>query len=458
MDPLTSRRSPDDPISTEQRSALAAKERTDENVHAASLDAERESRVDFVALPTRVPGSGAAAAASARTGHGWPLPDLSAFVGLAAIWVEAEDQLAEDEAWLQDIYGTQWTRLPCGHGPLAAQAKEILDSGLVPVQATTADSGSVLRSLTPFIQFTTDTARHLLEQLSLLGESLGADLSGLTLGNLHHLTHAILRLADAPPPNPAWCRPASARASSIALAALGEDVSEAAAIRQRLYEDFTEDLWDLPSIRDHASVDRWWQVGGRRTVRTELASASRTGKPPADLKATMVKIQRAIELREAIDTSWASLRGHLGWFADAPIPDADGATKSLAAMRELQLAMNEQVNETRLADLSRADAFVTDELSRPAEAISETISAWVGLARRFEGPDPAAFTPPELAQWAIVTSQSLDVLRALHDAISSMETEGRSADQLFDDAIARDRVDQLRELLGLTAVQQGEQQ
>jgi hypothetical protein len=172
----------------------------------------------------------------------------------------------------------------------------------------------------------------------------------------------------------------------------------------------------------------------------------------------MVKIQRAIELREAIDTSWASLRGHLGWFADAPIPDADGATKSLAAMRELQLAMNEQVNETRLADLSRADAFVTDELSRPAEAISETISAWVGLARRFEGPDPAAFTPPELAQWAIVTSQSLDVLRALHDAISSMETEGRSADELFDDAIARDRVDQLRELLGLTAVQQGEQQ
>src|SRR5262249_44233453 len=158
-----------------------------------------------------------------------------------------------------------------------------------------------------------------------------------------------------------WCRPASARASSIALAALGEDVSEAAAIRQRLYEDFTEDLWELPSIRDHASVDRWWQVGGRRTVRTELASASRTGKPPADLKATMVKIQRAVELREAIDTSWASLRGHLGWFADAPIPDADGATKSLAAMRELQLAMNEQVNETRLADLSRADAFVTDE-------------------------------------------------------------------------------------------------
>jgi signal transduction histidine kinase len=193
-------------------------------------------------------------------------------------------------------------------------------------------------------------------------------------------------------------------------------------------------------------------------VRAELASASRTGKPPADLKATMTDIQRALALQEDIDASWASLRGHLGWFADALIPDADGATRSLAAIRELQLALNEQVNENRLADLARADAFVTDELTEPATAISETISAWVGLARRFEGPDPMAFAPPELAQWAIVTVQSLDVLDALHEAAEPLGVESRTADQLFDDAIARDRVDQLRSLLGLAAVNKGEEQ
>ncbi len=284
MDPLASRHASDQTIPTKQRSALAARERTGGNVHAAWLDAECDSRVDFVDFATRAPALTTALAGSQRTGHGWPVPDLTAFVAVAEAWVEAEDQLAEDEAGLRETYGARWPLVPQHQGPVAAQAKEILGTGLVPVLSTTADSASVLRALGPFVQFTSDTARHLLEQLSLLGESLGADLSGLPLGNLHHLTHAILRLADAPPPNPAWCRPATARAASVALAALGEDVSAAAALRQRLYEDFTEELWDLPSIREHASIDKWWKVASRRTVRAELASASRTGRPPADLK------------------------------------------------------------------------------------------------------------------------------------------------------------------------------
>ncbi len=57
-----------------------------------------------------------------------------------------------------------------------------------------------------------------------------------------------------------------------------------------------------------------------------------------------------------------------------------------------------------------------------------------------------------------MTSQSLDVLRVLQEATAPFGSEGRSADDLFDDAIARDRVDQLRELLGLAAVQEGEEQ
>ena len=87
-----------------------------------------------------------------------------------------------------------------------------------------------------------------------------------------------LRLADAPPPNPAWCRPATARAASVALAALGEDVSAAAALRQRLYEDFTEELWetvyfDLAELRvvDHPA-------------RTEIVANERMTPPPFPAK------------------------------------------------------------------------------------------------------------------------------------------------------------------------------
>ena len=119
--------------------------------------------------------------------------------------------------------------------------------------------------------------------------------------------------------------------------------------------------------------------------------------------------------------------------------------------------MGDRINEARLADLSHADAFVTPELTFPAEIIGDTISAWSGLAKRFHGPDPLAFTAPELAQWAIVTAESLEVLRVLKEATAPLRPRIRSVGELFDDAVARDRVDQLRRLLGRELVQEGEQ-
>ena len=425
-------------------------------MQAVWIDAESDARADDVTLAGRVAVLTPAIAGSRPGSRGWPLPDLSALVAVARLWSEAHGQLAEDESSLRHTYGTRWAQVPRHHGALAAQAKEILGSGIVPVRLAAADPINVLDELGPFVQFTADTSKYLLEQASLLSEGLGSDLSGLTLGNLRRVSRAMLRLAVAPPPNPAWCRPAVANAASIASSALGDDMRSASLAYQHLYEEFTEDVWELPAVRRHAAIDRWWQVGARRSLRHALASVSRTGRPPSNLKATMATLRRAAALRDGVDLSWTSLRGHLGWFADTPIPDAEGAALSLAALQDLQAALGDRINEARLADLARADAFVCEELTSPADDIGDAVSAWSGLARRFNGPDPLAFTAPELAQWAIVTAQSLEVLRALKETTAALRPRIRSVAELFDDAVARDRIDQLRALLGFKTVGEGE--
>jgi hypothetical protein len=143
------------------------------------------------------------------------------------------------------------------------------------------------------------------------------------------------------------------------------------------------------------------------------------------------------------------MRAHLGWFADATVPDIDGARSALAAVQQLHDALGDRGNPTKLADLAAADAFVSEEVTSVADAIGDAVSAWVGLAKRFHGPDPLAFTAPELSQWAIVTAQSLEVVRVLKETTATLRQRTRNVGELFEDAAARDRVHQLRTLLDL---------
>jgi hypothetical protein len=426
-------------------------------VPAASIDADSAARVDLVDLARGAATLTAASAVTSRVDRGWPQRDLSPWIALAGLWREAKAQLSEDEANLRQAYGPHWPLVPRGYSAVATDAKDILADGIVSLRLEATDPVSLSLELGPFVQFTMETVKYVSEPLPLLGECLGADLSGLTLEELWHVARGVLRLADVPPPNPAWCRPAAARAAAVALSAFGEEMRAAGDVTQQLYDDFTDELWQLRAVQKQRDIDRWWQFGSRRAARTELTGVSRSGRAPANIRATMATIRRASELREDVDASWASMRGHLGWFADDPIPDAEGATRSLSSLLELQTALGNQVNEEKLAQLARADAFVTDELREPADAIVDSISVWTGMAKRFDGPDPYAFTIPELEQWAAVTRQSIDVLLALKESISQLRPHIRSVAELFDDMVARDRVDLIRQLLGIAPVKEGEE-
>jgi hypothetical protein len=435
-----------------QGEAFAATEGTGGNVGAVWIEAESDARIDaradIVSLDGCAPQPGAAVAVTTRS-RGWRLGDLSALVAVAQLWSEAQEQLAEDEANLYRTYGPRWPLVPRHHGGLATQANDILTTGIVPVRTDGADAVILLQQLESFVTYTKDIATHVREKTSLLGEGLGTDLTGLSLGQLRRVSVAVLRLADTPPPNPAWCRPAAARAAAVALAAFGEEIRAAGAVHHHLYEEFTDEVWDVSAVRSQTDTDRWWRLAARRRARAELTEVSRTGRPPADVKATMATLRRASALRDDVDSSWSSLRGHLGWFADTRLPDADGAAHSLAAIQELNDALGDRVNVEQLIELAAADAFVCEELTGPGDAIADAVAAWSGLARRFNGPDPLAFTAPELGQWAIVTAQSLEVVRVLKETTASLRPSVRTVDQLFDDAVARDRVAQLRSLFGL---------
>src|SRR5436305_8749117 len=252
MGPLDSRSDPQNPIRTRH----AAVERTGGTVGAVWIEAEGETRVGVVDLLMPAPEMTAPTSSTVGRRHGWPLPDLTAFVAVARLWSEACDQLAEDEASLRRTYGPRWPLVPRHHGTLATQAGEILATGIIPVAPEDADPVNLLHQLETFVGYTADTVQHLLAQTSILAEGLGSDLSGLTLGDLRRLSRALLRLAAVPPPNPAWCRPAAAPAASIALAAFGDDMRAAGAVHQDLYEEFTEDVWHLPAMRGDAAVDR----------------------------------------------------------------------------------------------------------------------------------------------------------------------------------------------------------
>lgn len=363
--------------------------------------------------------------------------------------VELERELLGLTSHLRGVYGDNWERVPVGWGARAARASDILSMGLVPVQARITAPVRVLQELEPFVRFTLDTAAELAEQVSLLGEVLGAELSAMAVGDLRLLARAIFELSDAPAADPSWSRPQAAASASVALAALGDEVRAIAAAHQQLQRDFTDEVWNLPVLRQHEKIDRWWQWRSRRRVRGAFALVSRTGRSTGDVRRLLATMHEISELRERMDGSWAPLRANLGRFASTPIPDVDGAASALSAICQLQSVLGDLLDPVKLADLAAADAFVAEEVTRPAEAIADAVAAWGGLAKRIQCVDPLGFTVRELAEWAQLTAESLDVLRFLHGETAPLRSGARSLAETFEDAMARDRVRLLRDRLGM---------
>jgi hypothetical protein len=199
-------------------------------------------------------------------------------------------------------------------------------------------------------------------------------------------------------------------------------------------------VWDLESVKRLPNKP-WRRPMQRRRLRADLTSVSRSGRPVANLKATLIRLRHAVQLRAQIDETCSALNAHLGWFATAGIPDVDGAAQSLAALQRLQSVLGEHLDRSRLHDLGAADAFVSEELTVPALAVLSTVDAWAARARQLAGSDPLRSTPRELMQWASDAATSLAVVIELRDTTAPLRSSARMVGQILDDAIVRDRLD-----------------
>jgi hypothetical protein len=335
-------------------------------------------------------------------------------------------RVADDTTILRDAYGSRWNRVPTGFGEEAERARAALSSGLVAIELDRAEPMRVAQEIGAFLRTTSQMTSLVLADALVLGDAFGAELSTLPLRRLRRLCRAIIRLSEAPPLPPTWASPSSTQAAGVVLSTLGEHLRALADIRRSMYEEFTEDVWSI--------------TGRGIRARRELAPLTRTGKPPSHPKRSLLMLRQGRELEGVIDDAWEAVSGHLGHFAVRGIPDVDGANEALAAMRDLQMALGDELRVDKVRALAAADAFICDELMQPARAIAAAIDAWELKANTFGGVDPTGGSVEDIWLWAISVSRALDLLGALRDATAPLRSGARTAGDILDDAIRRDRV------------------
>jgi len=335
-------------------------------------------------------------------------------------------KVTDDTSALRSAYGARWNRVPTGFGEEAARARDALSSGLVSLDLDRADPMRVAQEVGPFVRTTSQMTSLVLAEALGLGDAFGCELSTLPLRRLRRLCRAIVRLSEIPPFPASWAAPSSTHAASVVLSTLGEHLRALGDIRRTMYEEFTEDVWNI--------------TGRGVRARRDLAMLTRTGKPPAHPKRSLLMLRQGRELESVIDDAWEAVSGHLGHFAVRGIPDVDGANDALAAVRDLQLALGDELRADKVRALAAADAFVSDELVQPARTIAAAIDAWELKANTFGGVDPTGGSVEDIWLWAISVSRALDLLGALRDATAPLRTSSRTAGEILDDAVRRDRV------------------
>ena len=183
-------------------------------------------------------------------------------------------QLAESVSALRDTYDSRWPRIPWGFATRSRVARERLSHGLVPVDVAIADPLRLQQELGTFVQDTITMADRVRDNTELLGEALHADLSSMPLTGLRRICHTLMRLADAPPPNPRVVeRGGGVRRAHPARRLLGDDLREVADVRRRLYEEFSDDVWSLECAR---AGHRRSTAGGNRPGVNRCAPSTRS--------------------------------------------------------------------------------------------------------------------------------------------------------------------------------------
>jgi len=309
--------------------------------------------------------------------------------------------------------GDRWMDLSPRGGRAGLRAQALLASGptavdpaAVPIDAAIKRAHSVLAA-----------ARVLLgllpRQVAVLGEVLGADLRDAELREVHDIAAAAAALGTVSRPVAAWGSVAGADTAAVVLDVVEPELREAARSHDELYACFTERVWEIPISLVRSGSRRWRRLA-RRHLRQSLRAVSRTTALPGGLDRAAQTVLDAHESRARLAPLRPLLAQHLGALDRGPLTDLDGALASLAAVRELQRALDDRQDDRRLERLLLADVFRSREVARPSILVCSTITAWSGDVAAAGGTGALALTTQDLRDWVDALALSLpEVTRGL---------------------------------------------
>ena len=353
--------------------------------------------------------------------------------------VAPQPDLDRAQGILERCVGARWAQLPVGTGRAGLRAEVLLQSGLTAIDPTTIDAGDAVARAERVVRAAAALVDLLADETDVLSEALAADVITLPFDRLHQVAEAVVALSTAPRAVPAWGDRAEADAAEVVLRVSEADLRDASESHGRLYERFTEGIWDVPSPLVSAGRRRWRLVT-RTRLRRRLRAVSRTGRLPGRLTAVAAEVLDARATRSRLNVLSPLLSHHLAELDRGPLTDIDAVLSALTAVRNLQQALGDLLDGTRLERLLMADAFRSPDVVGPAAAIRSTLDAWANDIASVDGNGAWATDGFEIERWAIEVAQLLPVLIEGNEAVRAVAAVDPTLSALVDGLLLRDDV------------------
>jgi hypothetical protein len=249
---------------------------------------------------------------------------------------------------------------------------------------------------------------------------------------------AVLGLHAAPPAEPSWSSPVSAKAAEALLDVCCEDLREGSQTHRAVYAQFTERIWEVP-VRRLQHGRRPWRLIARFRLQRAFAASSRTEKTPSSLSEAADLVLEAHAVRDRLSTVAPLLASHLGRYDRGPLTDVDAIRTSLAAVRDLQHALGDLLNADRVARLLTAGAFNDDAVLEPARALSAELHAWNAKVVALGGGRTVAMDATELVRWASLVEEALPAAEIAVTAVGRPGGSGATLRDLAYNLLVRER-------------------
>lgn len=361
----------------------------------------------------------------------------------------AVDRVSTDRALavLQRRAGDRAAELPPALGRAAMRLEALLAQGPTSVDPSSVDPTRAVASAERILKVTATLFDLIGEEEEVLSEALASDLGSLGLNALSEAVEAVLGLSEAPRAVASWGRAAAAEAAEMVLQVAAEDLRAAAGAHERLYQHFTEAIWHVPGTVLHAGLRPWHPIS-RARLRRELRAVSRTGRVRG-LTATTKEVLEVEAARGRLASMAPLLSHHLAELDRGPLSDADGALAAISAVRRLQAALGDLLDEDRLERLLLADAFRSLDVVGPAVRLRNALRAWGADVKSVEGAEACGLSQAELAQWAAEVSHLLPALIEGHNATERLGISAPTLRAIVDILLVREHVQDLQADEGL---------